>query len=124
VEKYKLMRYIKLQHELIHARYDESSAKWHLRFRRPATNSDLAARIHHEEIEDTADVLFTDFGGLSRWTWPDISGLNEFKGKVLHSAQWDESIGNWNNKKVGVIGVVCTFVINIFLMVVIRLTFD
>jgi hypothetical protein len=100
------MRYIKLQHELIHARYDEPSAKWHLRLRRPATNSSSTVGIHFEEIEDTADVLFTGLGSLSRWTWPDIAGLNEFKGTVLHTAQWDESVQDWDKKKVGVIGVV------------------
>jgi cation diffusion facilitator CzcD-associated flavoprotein CzcO len=106
VEKYKLMRYIKLQHELIHARYDEPSAKWHLRLRRPATNLDSTAGIHFEEFEDTADVLFTGLGSLSRWSWPDIAGLNEFKGTVLHTAQWDDSVQDWDKKKVGVIGVV------------------
>jgi cation diffusion facilitator CzcD-associated flavoprotein CzcO len=108
VDKYKLMRYIKLQHELIYARYDDHTAKWHLRLRRPTTsyNSDPLNNIHYEEINDTADVLFTGLGGLSRWTWPDISGLNEFKGTVLHTAQWDESVMNWSDKKVGVIGVV------------------
>ena len=106
VDKYKLMQYIKLQHELIHARYDEPSAKWHLRIRRPATNSDSTAGIHFEEFEDTADVLFTGLGSLSQWTWPDIAGLNEFKGPVLHTAQWDESVQDWGKKKVGVIGVV------------------
>ncbi|KIM76405.1 hypothetical protein PILCRDRAFT_648853 [Piloderma croceum F 1598] len=105
VDKYKLMRYIKLQHELIHARYDEPSAKWHLRLRRPAINSDSTAGIHFEEFEDTADILFTGLGSLSQWTWPDIAGLNEFKGTVLHTAQWDESVQDWGTKKVGVIGV-------------------
>jgi cation diffusion facilitator CzcD-associated flavoprotein CzcO len=100
------MQYIKLQHELIHARYDEPSAKWHLRLRRPAANLDSTTGVHFEEIEDTADVLFTGLGGLSRWTWPDIPGLNEFKGTVLHSAKWDESVEDWTKQKVGVIGVV------------------
>jgi cation diffusion facilitator CzcD-associated flavoprotein CzcO len=57
-------------------------------------------------------------GGLSRWSWPDIEGLENFKGKVVHSAQWEtgdagtsgpewaESIKDWGDKRVGVIGVV------------------
>ncbi|THG98596.1 hypothetical protein EW145_g7399, partial [Phellinidium pouzarii] len=39
VNKYKLMRYIKLQHELIHAQYDEDSGKWYLKLRRPVFDS-------------------------------------------------------------------------------------
>jgi cation diffusion facilitator CzcD-associated flavoprotein CzcO len=61
-------------------------------------------------------VLFTGVGGLSRWSWPDIPGLKDFKGQVLHSANWDvtsgdrdpwqEGVKDWGNKRVGVIGVV------------------
>ena len=67
------MRYIRLQHEVIHARYDEPTGKWHVRIRRP--HPDTGAL---EEIEDTADVLVTAIGSLSRWKWPDIDGLQNF----------------------------------------------
>ena len=29
------MRYIRLQHEVVHARYDEQAGKWRVRIRRP-----------------------------------------------------------------------------------------
>ena len=66
-----------------------------------------------EEFEDTADVLFLGTGSLSRWSWPDIEGLKDFKGRLMHSAQWDvsegsweEGVKDWGNKTVGVIGIV------------------
>ncbi|ETW86440.1 hypothetical protein HETIRDRAFT_58532 [Heterobasidion irregulare TC 32-1] len=104
VEKYKLTKYIRLQHELTYARWDEGSGKWSLRIRRP--------RFPHD-FEDTADVLFLGTGSLSRWSWPEIEGLKDFKGRLMHSAQWDVSEGNsweesvkdWGNKTVGVIGI-------------------
>ncbi|CAL1693778.1 unnamed protein product [Somion occarium] len=107
-EKYKLMPYIKLEHELIQARFDEPSGKWHLRIRHPT-----GAYGEYEEIEDTADLLFCGTGSLSRWTWPDIEGLHTFKGRLFHSAQWDqqdgdswqESVKGWRDKTVAVIGV-------------------
>lgn len=110
VAKYKLMQYIKLRHELTHARYDELSGKWHIRIRRPnATTGEL------EEFTDTADVLFTAFGGLSRWRMPDIEGIDTFKGELHHSAgfdpedkTWQEVVAGWRSKTVGVIGVVST----------------
>ncbi|KAL6307444.1 hypothetical protein BKA93DRAFT_911319 [Sparassis latifolia] len=111
VDKYKLTRYIKLRHQVVHARYDEPSGKWYLRIRRPVpcTNSDGE---QFEEFEDVADFLFTGIGGLSRWTWPDIEGLKDFKGKLFHSADfevgnqtWQEAVEDWKDKKVGVIGV-------------------
>ena len=43
-----------------------------------------------EEIkEDECDVLFSASGVLNNWKWPDIDGLKDFKGKLLHSARWD-----------------------------------
>jgi cation diffusion facilitator CzcD-associated flavoprotein CzcO len=40
----------------------------------------------------------------SAWQWPDIPGLNSFKGKLLHSARWDNSY-DYEGKVIGVIGV-------------------
>ncbi|KAI0635260.1 hypothetical protein C8Q77DRAFT_1054047 [Trametes polyzona] len=106
VDKYKLMRYIRLQHEVVHAEYDEPTGKWHVRVRRP--NPETGAL---EEIEDTGNVLLAAFGLLSRWKWPDISGLHDFKGELLHSAgfepgpkTWQEVAEAWKDKRVGVIG--------------------
>ncbi|EIW74531.1 FAD/NAD(P)-binding domain-containing protein [Coniophora puteana RWD-64-598 SS2] len=112
--KYKLERYLKLSHELVHARYDEPSGKWHLRLRRPVpatakytqtpdtngatdtnnsngsrkTNRTAEEEEETEEIEDTADFVLFCAGGLSRWSWPDIEGLRSFEGTLLHSAKW------------------------------------
>ncbi|KAJ3480196.1 hypothetical protein NLI96_g8512 [Meripilus lineatus] len=123
VSKYKLGPYINLQHELVHAKYDEDSGKWVLKIRRPKAqvdNGDDAnanpASVEYEEFEDTADLLFTGVGALSRWSWPDIEGLDTFQGRLVHSAQWDvegseggssweEGVKDWKDKKVGVIGV-------------------
>lgn len=54
--------------------------------------------------------MFTGIGALSRWSWPDIEGLNTFGGRLIHSAQWDVEGStwqeDWKDKNVGVIGVV------------------
>ncbi|KDQ51118.1 hypothetical protein JAAARDRAFT_140775 [Jaapia argillacea MUCL 33604] len=107
--KYKVHKYLKLSHELIHAAWDEPTSRWHLRLRiltKPLPGGGF------EEIEDEADVLFASFGTLSRWKWPEIEGLEKFGGRLLHSAQWDvsegaweEGVRDWGEKKVGVIGV-------------------
>ena len=39
-------------------------------------------------------MLFTGIGGLSRWKWPDIEGLHDFKGTLIHSADWKVNAGN------------------------------
>ncbi|KZT22657.1 FAD/NAD(P)-binding domain-containing protein [Neolentinus lepideus HHB14362 ss-1] len=111
VDKYKVDKYLKLQHELVGAYWDDAKLHWRLRLKRPSANS-TPENPQYEEIADTADVLFTSLGSLGRWNWPDIEGLESFKGRVLHSAQWDvtdghweEGVRDWGEKKVGVIGV-------------------
>ena len=134
VAKYKLMPYIHLRHEMVSARYDEPTGKWHVRIKRPvqSPNSGMAGTsstqaVEFEEFEDVADMLFTGLGGLSRWNWPDIEGLRDFKGTLVHSANWEiprpagsaseeeggqlrkgweEDVKDWGDKRVAVIGVV------------------
>lgn len=40
----------------------------------------------------------------SNWKWPDIEGLHSFKGKLVHSANYDTTI-DLNAKRVAVIGI-------------------
>lgn len=40
----------------------------------------------------------------SNWKWPDIEGLESFKGKLMHTAQWDDSY-DFEGKRIAVIGV-------------------
>ncbi|KAI0666937.1 hypothetical protein C8Q78DRAFT_982944 [Trametes maxima] len=110
VSKHQLMRYIRLQHEVTHAQYDAPAGKWHVRVRvrRPHADRDTGAA---EEIADSADVLLAATGVLSRWTWPDIAGLHEFGGELLHSAgferqprTWQDVAEGWKDKTVAVIG--------------------
>jgi cation diffusion facilitator CzcD-associated flavoprotein CzcO len=34
--------------------------------------------------------LISATGSLNNWQWPSIPGLHDFKGKLMHSASWDE----------------------------------
>jgi len=112
VDKYKLMKYIRLEHELRHAEWDEDSGKWHVRIRRlrnGASPTQTSSEDIYEEFEDTADLLFLATGVLSRWEWPDIEGLKNFKGKLFHTAQWDmeeDGMKSWGDKTVGIVGMV------------------
>lgn len=44
-----------------------------------------------EEFEEDADILIAARGNLNEFKWPDIKGLESFKGKLMHSAAWDET---------------------------------
>ncbi|RPD76724.1 FAD/NAD-P-binding domain-containing protein [Lentinus tigrinus ALCF2SS1-7] len=107
VDKYELMRFIKLRHEVVGAQYAEDTGKWHLRVRR--TDAETGAT---SEFENVVDVLIPAIGVLSRWDWPDIEGLHDFKGELHHTAgfdpqekSWQEVAEDWKDKKVAVIGV-------------------
>jgi cation diffusion facilitator CzcD-associated flavoprotein CzcO len=62
-------------------RWDDAAAKWHV------TVKDLDTG---EVFEDTANVLISARGNLNTPAWPDIEGLQAFKGEVMHSAKWNE----------------------------------
>ena len=51
----------------------------------------------------TADALITAHGFLSEPAYPDIKGLDSFRGQVMHSAEWDPSY-DVTGKRVAVIG--------------------
>lgn len=53
--------------------------------------------------QDTADILINGSGILNKWTWPNIPGLQSYRGKLVHSAAWDETL-DWANKRVAIIG--------------------
>ena len=110
VEKYKLGPYLKLRHQLVHAKYDEPSGRWLLRIRKTVVTPQGE---HSEEFDDVADFLFTGVGLISRWSWPEIEGLKSFGGKLFHSADfdtgdktWQEAAREWSDKRVAVVGVV------------------
>jgi cation diffusion facilitator CzcD-associated flavoprotein CzcO len=56
-----------------------------------------------ELLHDQADVLVSARGALNTPSWPEIEGLDTFKGEVMHSAAWNQAY-DFENKRVGVIG--------------------
>lgn len=54
-------------------------------------------------FEERCNVLITARGQLNNINWPAVDGLDTFKGKLMHSAAWDESY-DFANKRVAVIG--------------------
>lgn len=88
-EKHGLSARLRLGTRLVEARFDESSGTWHLRTDRG------------ERFESRFFICST--GPLSQPRWPDIPGLDDFRGDRLHSARWDHGVP-LQGKRVGVIG--------------------
>jgi cation diffusion facilitator CzcD-associated flavoprotein CzcO len=79
-EKYGVKKHMRFRRRCVEARWDEETSKWRVKLKNVDNN---------EIIEDVADVFVTGSGVLNEWKWPDIEGLHDFKGKLLHSANWD-----------------------------------
>ncbi|PPR04643.1 hypothetical protein CVT24_011861 [Panaeolus cyanescens] len=93
-EKYELNRYIKLKHQVTEAIWNASSGEWNLSVKRAEDNS---------IIQDKCHILINAMGALNSWKWPNIPGIETFKGKLVHSANWDENL-DLQDKTVGLIG--------------------
>ncbi|KAK2750270.1 hypothetical protein FQN55_002417 [Onygenales sp. PD_40] len=91
--KYKADQYMKFGHEVKFAEWDEIEGKWHLKI-----------EVGDKVLEDTCDIFINASGVLNKWKYPDIEGIENFKGKLLHSARWDDNY-EFEGKKVAVIGI-------------------
>ncbi|KAJ0418904.1 hypothetical protein BJY00DRAFT_324681 [Aspergillus carlsbadensis] len=93
-DKYDCNRYIKYQHAIKGAVWDEEDAKWELSVQSPDGTV----------FQDRVDVFINAGGVLNNWKWPSIEGLHSFQGKLIHSARWDQDY-DFTNKKVATIGI-------------------
>lgn len=87
-------KYIKLKHQIESVEWDDEAGLWRLKIR----------NLETKEIFDDAAEFFINAGGvLNKWKWPDIPGLHDFKGKLMHSANYEEGY-DLRGKRVAVIG--------------------
>ncbi|KAJ6009150.1 hypothetical protein N7499_000896 [Penicillium canescens] len=93
-DKYNVRRFMTFRHRCIEARWNDVTSQWHVKF----INLDTGLII-----EDSADVLMSGVGALNQWEWPSIKGLHDFKGPLMHSANWDVAFQP-KDKNVAVIG--------------------
>jgi len=88
-DRYQLRPNLRLNDEAISAVWDETAKQWTVR---TAGGAEIAA-----------DAVIGALGQLNRPNWPEIGGMESFKGTVTHSAAWDHSMP-FKDKRVGVIG--------------------
>lgn len=81
------------------AEWDETEARWR-------TTVNLSAQKDSEYLNSyviDSDFLVSAVGQLNLPREPDIPGLHDFQGKLMHSARWDWSY-DYKGKRVAVIG--------------------
>jgi cation diffusion facilitator CzcD-associated flavoprotein CzcO len=75
--KYQLVEHIRFGREVAGADFDDARGLWQIRFTDGAV------------IE--AQILITGVGQLHRPALPAVPGIERFKGRAFHSAQWDHA---------------------------------
>lgn len=89
-----IRKYVKLSHEVSSMSWDEETGQWTLAV------TDLKSG---RQFSDHCDYVINATGVLNKWKWPDIEGLNSFKGTLLHSAQWNQAV-DLKGKRVALVG--------------------
>ncbi|XP_014557842.1 hypothetical protein COCVIDRAFT_96061 [Bipolaris victoriae FI3] len=97
--KYNLYKYIRFNTAAEAATWDDSKNRWRVDVN--VIGSKDAEFASGYSIE--CDFLVSAVGQLNQPRYPDIPGLQDFKGKVMHSARWDWS-HTLEGKRVGIIG--------------------
>ncbi|MDI2098693.1 flavin-containing monooxygenase [Ruicaihuangia caeni] len=92
-ETYGVTPNIRLNTEVVEARFDRDTSLWNVLLR------DAAGREWREE----ANFIVSASGLFSTPKWPDFPGMERFRGPVLHSAQWDPEFDP-RGKRVGIVG--------------------
>lgn len=92
-DKYGLRRKVCFDHRVEALRYNEAQETWTVTVRRPDGSRE----------EMVANAVINGHGPVNRFKWPDIPGLREFNGPVVHTAAWPADL-DLAGKLVAVIG--------------------
>lgn len=96
VDKFHLRPHFRLQYECLGAIWDGSS--WQVSFLHLPTR---------QKIQKQCKILITAVGGFSQPRPANFPGVEQFKGEIFHTAEWDATF-DWNDKRVAVIGNGCS----------------
>jgi len=89
VDRFGLAGHFRFGQDVTEAAFDEPSGRWRLR---TATGDRLTAR-----------VLVWATGPLSEPLVPDLPGIDDFGGRIVHTAAWDGTY-DWRGQRVAVVG--------------------
>ena len=83
-----VLSYVRFAHDVQGSRWNEDEQLWEV--------ETSAGKL-------TANYLVSAMGPLSAAAWPKLKGLDDFEGKIFHSAEWDHD-HDLEGERVGVIG--------------------
>lgn len=97
---YNLYQHIRFNTTVEKATWNDETKKWKIHVKTAQGSKDAE---FNPEYDINADFLVSAVGQLNVPKWPEIEGLKDFGGKVIHSARWDWSY-DLKDKKIAVIG--------------------
>ncbi|KAG5205829.1 Sterigmatocystin biosynthesis monooxygenase StcW [Trichophyton interdigitale] len=99
-EVFDLRKYMTFNTKVIGAYWEETCGQWRVKLSQ--TTPDGSQRV----IEERCHVLLNASGFLNKYKWPDVPGLDEFRGRLIHTAAWpkDYQAEQWKGQSVVVIG--------------------
>ena len=106
--KYNLYDHIEFNSQITECKYNENNSKpWQLTVKNLKSN--LSSSVSASTQIINADFICSATGILTIPKYPSKieSDIPKFKGKIMHSAEWDHNY-NFNEKKVAIIGTGCS----------------
>lgn len=98
-DKHKVRKHVKFNHQVTSATWNEVRGHWELE----VTDISSSSNSERRSFARTCSILINASGFLNNWKWPDVPGLHEFNGSLMHSAQWKDN-EELSGKSVAVIG--------------------
>ena len=98
-EKWGLYKHIRFNSTVDEARWDDDQLQWKVKVNVLGQKD----REFQDFYTINADFLVSAVGQLNLPHEPEIPGLKEFQGKMMHSARWDWSY-DLSNRRIAVIG--------------------
>jgi hydroxyversicolorone monooxygenase len=90
--------------QITRAEWDEDRGKWKIQVTQKKVDTYEKEQIL--VLEELCDVFLYATGALNGAKWPDVEGVEQFKGKLIHSFVWPDNYRKeqWANERVAVIG--------------------
>ncbi|MEH2563611.1 flavin-containing monooxygenase [Bradyrhizobium sp. AZCC 2289] len=93
VDKYGIRPHLRLATRLLGATWDEESGKWTVRIAGPDGKEEILR----------SNFVFNATGQFTHPKLPKVEGIQDFKGKIFHSARWDTSYSH-KGKRIALVG--------------------
>jgi cation diffusion facilitator CzcD-associated flavoprotein CzcO len=93
-KKYSLQKHCEFKKQISLTEWDNDKGQWEV----GVIDLETGTMIH-----DLCHFLINASGILSAWKWPDVPGIDKFEGKMVHTANCDQSL-DLTDKTVVLIG--------------------